>query len=84
VTEGMIEMSRKEIDRLGVIQQVVNKQLAQKAAAEQLGLSVRQVKRLVQRYRAEGATGLISRRRGQRPNNAIAAAVRREVMALAH
>ena len=51
-------MSHKEVDRLGVIQQGVGKQLKQREAAQQLGLRVRQVKRLVARYRAEGAPGL--------------------------
>lgn len=75
-------MSRKEIDRHGIIVQVINRKLTQKAAAGRLGLSVRQVKRLVQRYRVEGAAGLISRRRGQRPNNAIDPSVRQAIMAL--
>jgi len=38
-------MTHKEIDRQGVIQQVAGKQLRQRDAARQLGLSVRQVKR---------------------------------------
>ena len=37
-------------------------------AAERLGLSRRQVERLANRYRCEGAAGLVSRRRG-RPGN---------------
>ena len=75
-------MSRQELDRVGVIRQVVEKRLRQKDAARQLGLSVRQIKRLVQRYRAEGAAGLVSRRRGQPANNRIADSVRREVLDL--
>ena len=43
-------------------------------------MSVRQVKRLLRRYRQDGATGLVSRRRGRRPNNAMDAGIRREVM----
>ncbi|OZB57655.1 MAG: hypothetical protein B7X35_00490 [Halothiobacillus sp. 14-56-357] len=50
-----ITMSYQEINRLGVIQQVVGKRLRQGDVALQLGVSVRQVKRLVARYRAEGA-----------------------------
>ena len=47
-----------------------------------LGLCVRQVKRLVARYRERGAEGLVSGHRGGRSNNAIAASVRRAVMDL--
>ncbi len=75
-------MSRKEVDRVGVIRQVVEKQLRQKEAARRLGLSVRQIKRLVQRYRVEGAAGLVSRRRGKRPNNHIADSVRQAILDL--
>ena len=73
-------MSAREVDRLGVVRKVVAKRLLQREAAVQLGLSVRQVKRLVRRYRDDGPGGLVSRRRGRRPNNVIGADVRREVM----
>jgi len=75
-------MSQKELDRHGVIQQVAKKQIRQRDAARQLGLSERQVKRLVRRYREQGAAGLISGHRGKRPNNAIAEELRASVEAL--
>ena len=50
--------------------------------AERLGVGVRQIKRLVRDYREHGATGLVSVRRGGRPNNAIGAGVREGIMAL--
>ncbi len=75
-------MSRKESDRLGVIQMVCEKRLRQREAAEQLGLSVRQVKRLVRRFRDHGAPGLISRHRDRQPNNALADDVRTSALAL--
>ncbi len=75
-------MSHKEVDRLGVIRQVAEKQLRQKEAARQLDLSVRQIRRLVQRYRAEGPAGLVSRRRGKRPNNRIDETLRQEILDL--
>ena len=61
MTEETIAMTQKAIDRLSVIQQVVNRQLRQREAAVQLGLSIRQVKRLVVRFRQEGPPGLVSR-----------------------
>ena len=73
-------MSGKEVDRLAVVRKVVAKRLRQREAAVQLGLSIRQVKRLLRRYRDRGAAGLVSRRRGRRPNNAMDAGIRREVM----
>ncbi len=73
-------MSGKEIDRLGVVRKVAARRLRQREAAERLGMSVRQVQRLVRRYRGDGAAGLVSRRGVRPPNNVIDAAVRREVM----
>ena len=82
MTERQVTMSQKEAGRLQVVQGALERRLSQAAAAGRLQLSVRQVKRLARRYRDEGAAGLVSRRRGQRPNNAIAAARRDEVLAL--
>ncbi len=75
-------MSHKEIDRLETIQAVTRKHLTQKEAARRLELSVRQIKRLVRRYRTDGAVGLISRHRGRPANNAIKQTIREAVMAL--
>jgi transposase len=61
-------MSQKEVQRLAVLGKVLDEELLQSQAAEQLGLSVRQVKRLCRRVREQGPAGLISRRRG-RPSN---------------
>lgn len=73
-------MSAREMDRVAVVRQVVSKRLLQREASIQLGLSVRQVQRLVRAYRDTGDAGLVSRRRGRRPNNALDVALRREVM----
>lgn len=78
----MVTLSHRELDRLTVVRAVVGKKLKQRQAAEQLGLSTRQLKRLVKRYRWEGAAGLGSRRRGRPSNNRIAEAVRRQAVSL--
>ncbi len=49
MAEETISMTQKAIDRLAIIQQVAAKQLRHQEATRQLGLSVRQVKRLVAR-----------------------------------
>lgn len=73
-------MSAREMDRVAVVRRVLSKRLLQREASAQLGLSVRQVQRLVRAYRDTGDAGLVSRRRGRRPNNALDVALRREVM----
>jgi hypothetical protein len=58
----------RELDRLKCIQAVIDGDLKPGRAAERLGLTVRQIERLVVRYRSEGPIGLISRHRN-RPGN---------------
>ena len=72
----------KEVDRLEVIREVVGKRLRQREAGERLRLCVRQVKRLVRRYRELGARGLKSGHRGRKASNAIAPQVRAEILAV--
>ncbi|XTI73101.1 helix-turn-helix domain-containing protein [Acidithiobacillus sp. AC3] len=43
---------------------------------------MRQVRRLLIRFREDGAAGLVSRHLGQRPGNALSGAVRQEVLGL--
>ncbi|MCZ0942046.1 MAG: helix-turn-helix domain-containing protein, partial [Gammaproteobacteria bacterium] len=78
--EGVLTIA--EADRVAVVAQVAERRLSQREAAVRLGLGVRQVKRLVARYRERGAAGLASGRRGRRPNNAIDASVRRAAVDL--
>ncbi|OWW18700.1 helix-turn-helix domain-containing protein [Noviherbaspirillum denitrificans] len=49
-----ITMSMREIDRLKVIQAVVDRNLKPMQAAQRLGLTTRQVRRMVSRYRDDG------------------------------
>lgn len=62
-------MSTEELERVEVIGKVVDKQSTQELASRQLGVSVRQIKRLVKKYRDYGAEGLISKQRGQTSNH---------------
>jgi hypothetical protein len=64
--DELLQMSTKEITRLAVMQRLKDKRLRQKEAAILLGLSVRQIKRLWQKFRNQSAKGLISARRGRR------------------
>lgn len=66
-------MSERELSRLEVIQRVSSKRLTQREAAGLMGLSVRQVKRLVRAYRQRGARALQSKRRGRPSNNHLPA-----------
>ena len=65
-----------------MIREVLGRRLRQREAGERLGICVRQVKRLVRRYRELGARGLVSGHRGRRAPNAILPEVREEILAV--
>jgi hypothetical protein len=73
VDGDILAMSAKERDRLAVIRQVSERKMRQGRAGELLGVTVRQVKRLVSAYRRSGDRGLVSCRRGKPSNNVLAA-----------
>ena len=55
--KDMITMSRREAKRLHILHQAVEKRMTQGEAAGLMGLSDRQVRRLIQRVRTEGDFG---------------------------
>lgn len=77
-----LTMSTKELSRLEVMQRLKDKRLIQKEAATVLGLSIRQIKRLWQKYQKQDAKGLISKRRGKPSNNRIEAGVSQKALDL--
>ena len=78
--QGQGLMSQREAQRLAVLHGVKDKTLSQAQAAQQLDLSVRQIKRLCRRLREQGASGLISKRRGLPSNRRIADEVREHTL----
>jgi len=74
-------MSGKEIRRLEVLRQVADGVVSQRAAAQGLGFSERQVRRLQRRYVTQGAAGLVSRRRGMPSNRRLADSVKSGILA---
>ena len=75
-------MSQQEAQRLAVLRRVGQGDLLQAQAAAQLGVSVRQVKRLCRALRQCGPAGLISKRRGLPSNRRIAQSTQQSVLAL--
>ena len=63
--DEVLGMSRSERERLHVVRLVIAKRIGQRQAAERLKIGVRQVKRLVCAYRAQGDAGLVSKQRGR-------------------
>lgn len=76
----VITVSMQELDRLKTVQAVMDGQLRPGVAAERLEITDRQFRRLLERYKQEGPSGLVSRRRGRPSNNRMP--VDRESVAL--
>jgi hypothetical protein len=66
-----VTMTMRDLDRLKCIQAVADGNLKPGRAADRLGLTTRQVRRLTQRYAQEGPVGLISRHRNRPSNNRL-------------
>jgi transposase len=82
VGEDTVRMSVQELKRVHVIQQVMNKALRQREAGAILGLTTRQVRRLIQRVRAEGDAGLVHRSRGTPSNRQYRPALKARTLRL--
>jgi hypothetical protein len=67
----MIMASQEELKRLHVIGKVQEKVIRQVKAGEILSLSVRQIRRIVKRVKAEGDRGVVHRSRGRFSNRAF-------------
>ncbi|KVV51873.1 integrase [Burkholderia ubonensis] len=66
-----ITMTMRELDRFKVIQDVADGKLKPWRAAERLGLTTRQIRRLVGRLQEHGPQGLVSQRRAKPSNNRL-------------
>jgi len=77
-----VTLSMEEIKRGYVLQQVEEKKLSGREAAQRLGLSLRQVRRLLVSYRGAGASGLAHGNRGRAPHNRVDEEVRKKIQEL--
>lgn len=75
-----LEMTEKEIDRVKILEKVIEGRLTQKKASETLKISLRQIKRLCKRYRSKGAEGLIHLSRGKPSNRCMDKKMRAKVI----
>ena len=79
---GVVCMSGKERERAFLVRRAVEGGLSQREASERLGLGVRQFKRLVRGWRAEGDAGLVSRQRGRPSHRRMSEALRARISGL--
>ncbi len=61
-------MSQEEVKRAQVLDMLKAHKINQQVASKRLGITTRQVRRLVKRYQAAGLAGLVSKKRGRISN----------------
>jgi len=65
----LLLMSRKEVDRVSVLDEVIARKLKQGDAGRKLEISTRQLRRILKGYRRDGPSALIHKSRGKVSNN---------------
>jgi transposase len=78
----LVVMSTQELGRVDVIRDVAARRLTAAAAAAVLGISRRQVFRLLRSFQTAGYAGLVSRRRGQPSNRRYPEAIRDKALSI--
>ena len=78
----LLLMSGTELDRVAVLQRVLEKRLTRRQAAEQLGISPRQARRLAKALETGGPSALVHKRRGRPGNRALPVELRDRAVAL--
>jgi len=58
-------MSRRDLKRLHIIREILEKRITQREAAEILELSDRQIRRLLKRVEQDGDQGILHKSRGR-------------------
>jgi len=80
--KGILTMSQREVDRLNIISQVLNKKITPVESASILNLSERQIFRLMRRVREEGSKGIIHKLRGKKSNRGYPEKIKQKVIGI--
>lgn len=76
-------MSKRELQRSHIVSRMLDGSMTVKEAAESMGLSQRQTKRLKARMKGSGDQGLIHGNRGRKPAHTVCEQTRQEILKLA-
>lgn len=78
--EGILTMSRKEVDRLKILVQIESKLLTVEEGSELIGISPRQTYRVLRKIKEEGTKGIIHKLRGKKSNRGFPEAIKKDVI----
>ena len=82
VGKDIIEMRIKELKRLKIIHEAIEKHITQKTAASIIGVTERHVRRIIKAVREEGDKGIIHKSRGKASNRRISEKIKDKVLKL--
>ena len=80
--ERVLKVTNQELRKLKVTEEVIERKIKRRKAAALLGMSVRQIIRLIKRVRKEGANGVVHRLRGKASNRKHEESFREKVIKL--
>jgi transposase len=82
VDEGQLLMTQAERDRLVALKKAKKKLITQKQAAEEIGITERQVRRLLRKLRRKGDQAVIHELRGRESNRKLSAEVEQRAITI--
>ncbi len=80
--KDIIKMSLRDLKRLKVVNKALDKHITQRVAAEMIGLTERQMRRLVRGVREEGDSSIVHKARGKPSNRRMSEKVKKRVVRL--
>lgn len=80
MTEEIFIMSSKEVERLKIIEQAINKKIKKKTAALMLGIGTRQLRNLTKAYKEHGNKGIISKKRNRISNRSYSCDLKENIL----
>ena len=75
-------MTEKELKKLNVIKKILGGECTQKEAVESLGITTRQIDRLILKYKNDGESGFIHKSRGKESHKKIPEDIKEEIVNL--
>ncbi len=82
--KDIVQFTQQELDRIAILQECIAGHLSNGDAADQLQVTVRQVKRLKQRLQHHGSKDLASKQRGRPSHNQLDAETKTAAIKLLH
>lgn len=78
----MINLTEKETEKLNAIKNVISGDFTKKEASESLGISVRQIDRLIIKFKEEGENGFAHKNRGKESKKKLSFELKEEIVNL--